>query len=127
MKRFNNLYENIYKPENIRACYYEVVRNTKNKRQVFKLQKNAENVIRSIYEELKNEKYVVGKYNVFVINVPKQRTIASQGMKDKIVNHLVAREILYPALLPSLVSTAGSTPILSTPSARSSASAAPTA
>ena len=59
MKRFNNLYENIYKTENIKACYYEVMRNTKNKRQVYKLQNNAKNVIRTIYEELKNERYVV--------------------------------------------------------------------
>lgn len=103
MKRFNNLYENIYKTENIKACYYEVMRNTKNKRQVYKLQNNAENVIRTIYEELKDERYVVGKYNVFIIYEPKQRTIVSQGMKDKIVNHLIAREILYPAILPCLV------------------------
>lgn len=103
MKRFNNLYENIYKTENIKACYYEVMRNTKNKRQVYKLQNNAENVIRTIYEELKNERYVVGKYNVFIIYEPKQRTIVSQGMKDKIVNHLIAREILYPAILPCLL------------------------
>lgn len=103
MKRFNNLYENIYKAENIKACYYEVIRNTKNKRQVYKLQNNAENIIRTIYEELKNERYVVGKYNVFIIYEPKQRTIVSQGMKDKIVNHLIAREILYPAILPCLV------------------------
>lgn len=103
MKRFSNLYENIYKPENIKACYREVMRNTKNKRQVYKLQNNADNVIRTIYEELKNERYVVGKYNVFIIYEPKQRIIVSQGMKDKIVNHLIAREILYPAILPCLV------------------------
>ena len=103
MKRFNNLYVNIYKTENIKACYYEVMRNTKNKRQVYKLQNNAKNVIRTIYEELKNERYVVGKYNVFIIYEPKRRTIVSQGMKDKIVNHLIAREILYPAILPCLV------------------------
>lgn len=103
MKRFSNLYENIYKPENIKACYREVMRNTKNKRQVYKLQNNADNVIRTIYEELKNEKYVVGKYNVFIIYEPKQRKIVSQGMKDKIVNHLIAREILYPAILSCLV------------------------
>ena len=103
MKRSSNLYENIYKPENIKACYYEVVRNTKNQRQVHQLQKNADTIIRNIYEELKNEKYVVGKYNIFVIYEPKRRTIVSQGMKDKIINHLIAREILYPALLPCLV------------------------
>lgn len=103
MKRFNNLYENIYNPENIKACYMEVMHNTKNKRQVYRLQNNVENVIRTIYEELKNEKYVVGKYNVFVIYEPKKRMIVSQGMKDKIINHLIAREILYPAILPCLV------------------------
>ena len=103
MKRFSNLYQNIYRPENIKACYYEVVNNTKNKRQVFQLQKKADTVIRNIYDELKNEKYVVGKYNMFVIYEPKQRIIVSQGMKDKIVNHLIAREILYPALLSCLV------------------------
>lgn len=103
MKRLKNLYENMYKPENIKECYYEVIRNTKNKRQVYQLQKNAEKVIKSIYEELKNEKYVVGKYNIFVIYEPKQRIIVSQGMKDKIINHLIAREILYPAILPCLV------------------------
>ena len=103
MKRFSNLYENTYKPENIRACYYEVIHNTRNKRQVHQLQKNADKVLHSIYEELKNEKYVVGKYNIFVIYEPKQRVIVSQGMKDKIVNHLIAREILYPAILPCLV------------------------
>ena len=103
MKRFSNLYENTYKPENIRACYYEVMHNTRNKRQVHQLQKNADKVLHSIYEELKNEKYVVGKYNIFVIYEPKQRVIVSQGMKDKIVNHLIAREILYPAILPCLV------------------------
>lgn len=103
MRRYSNLYENVYKPENIKACYHEVIRNTKNKRQVYKLQNNAENVIRTIYNELRNEKYVVGKYNVFIIYEPKRRIIVSQGMKDKIINHLIAREILYPAILPCLV------------------------
>ena len=72
MKRFKNLYENTYKTENIEACYKEVMRNTKNKRQVYRLQKNADNIIKSIYDDLKNEKYVVGKYNVFVIYEPKK-------------------------------------------------------
>ena len=103
MKRLSSLYENLYKPENIKACYHEVVRNTKNKRQVHQLQKNADTVIRNIYEELKNERYVVGKYNIFVIYEPKKRTIVSQGMKDKIINHLIARGILYPALLTCLL------------------------
>ena len=34
MKRVGNLYENIYKYENIKSVFYEVCRNTKNKRKV---------------------------------------------------------------------------------------------
>ena len=51
----------------------------------------------------KNEQYIVGPYNVFTIYEPKERKIVSQSMQDKIVNHLVARFILYPALLPCLL------------------------
>lgn len=43
--------------------------------------------------------------NVFTIYEPKKRTIVSQSMQDKIINHLVARHILYPALLPCLINT----------------------
>lgn len=58
--------------------------------------------ISRIYNILKNEKYVVGPYNVFTIYEPKERRIVSQNMQDKLVNHLVSRFILYPAILPSL-------------------------
>lgn len=47
--------------------------------------------------------YKVGKYNKFIIHEPKERMIVSQGIIDKIVNHLVARYILYPAILPCLL------------------------
>ena len=52
---------------------------------------------------LKARKYVPGKYNVFTIYEPKQRTIISQNMQDKVINHLVTRQILYPAILPCLI------------------------
>lgn len=56
-----------------------------------------------IYNILKNEKYVVGPYNIFTIYEPKERRIVSQGMVDKVINHLIARQILYPAILPVLL------------------------
>ena len=46
-----------------------------------------------------------GPYNVFTIYEPKERRIVSQKMRDKIINHLISRHILYPALLPCLIST----------------------
>lgn len=47
--------------------------------------------------------YEVGPYNKFIIHEPKKRLIVSQNVQDKIVNHLVARHILYPAILPCLL------------------------
>lgn len=44
-----------------------------------------------------------GPYHVFTIHEPKERRIVSQSLHDKIVNHLVSRYILYPALIPCLI------------------------
>lgn len=103
MKRKSNLYENIYKMENIQAAFNEVCRNTKNKRKVEYFKEYKCTYITRIYNILKNEQYVVGPYNVFTIYEPKERRIVSQNMQDKVINHLVARHILYPAILPCLL------------------------
>lgn len=103
MKRMSNLYEYFLSNENLYKCYREVLNNTKNKRRVNWLLNNKDEVIEEIKTELKNDTYKVGPYNFFTIYEPKKRLIASQGMKDKIVNHMVARGILYPALLPSML------------------------
>lgn len=103
MKRKGYLYENIYDFNNIVDAYEEVCRNTKNKKKVEYFKEYKCIYISRIYNILKNEEYVVGPYNIFTIYEPKQRRIVSQNMQDKVINHLVARHILYPALLPCLL------------------------
>lgn len=103
MKRKGNLYQNLYKFENIQSAFNEVCRNTKNKRKVELFKEYKCLYISRIYNILKARKYVPGKYNVFTIYEPKQRTIISQNMQDKVINHLVTRQILYPAILPCLI------------------------
>lgn len=105
MKRIGNLYKNIYDFDNIVQAYNEVCKNTKNKRKVAIFRSYKCMYISRIYEILKNREYKVGTYNVFTIYEPKERRIVSQNMQDKVVNHLVARYILYPALLPCLIDT----------------------
>ena len=105
MKRLGNLYENIYKIENIMQAFNEVCRNTKNKLRVNQYKEFKCLYIFRIHNILKNRTYVVGPYNVFTIYEPKKRRIVSQNMQDKIINHLVSRYILHPALLPCLIST----------------------
>lgn len=103
MKRKKNLYEQIYKFENILSAFDEVCRNTKNKRKVRNYKEYKCIYISRIYNTLANKSYVVGPYNVFTIYEPKERRIVSQNMHDKVINHLVSRHILYPAILPCLI------------------------
>ena len=103
MKRKNNLYENTFKMENILEAYNEVCYNKKNKKKVRNYRENKCIYISRIYNVLKNREYEVGEYNVFTIYEPKERRIVSQSLQDKVINHLVSRQILYPALIPCLI------------------------
>lgn len=105
MKRIGNLYENIYDLDNIEKAYKEVCKNTRNERKVFNMKQYKAIYISRIYNILKNREYNVGPYNKFVVYEPKERQIVSQGIQDKVINHLVARYILYPAILPCLLET----------------------
>lgn len=103
MKRHSYLYDNICKFENIKSAYNEVRKNTRNKHRVALLKDYKSIYTYRIYKTLINRNYKVGPYNQFIIYDPKERAIVSQNLEDKIVNHLVARYILYPAILPCLI------------------------
>ena len=103
MKRLGNLYQTTYNFNNIINAFNEVCRNTKNKRKVSKFKDYKCLYVSRIHNILKERKYIPGRYNVFTIYEPKERRIVSQNMQDKIINHLVSRQILYPALMPCLV------------------------
>lgn len=103
MKRKGNLYPSIYDFNNIISAYNEVCRNTRNERRVENLKEYKSVYISRIHNILKNKQYRVGSYNKFIIYEPKKRLIVSQNVQDKIINHLVARYILYPAILPCLL------------------------
>lgn len=81
----------------------EVCRNTKNKIKVERFKEYKCENITKVYNLLKNREYKVGPYIHFTLYEPKKREIVSQGMIDKIVNHLVSRYILYPVILPCLI------------------------
>lgn len=103
MKRKRNLYSQIYNFDNIIDAFNEVCRNTKNKRHVENLKEYKCVYISRIHSILKSKTYHPGPCNIFIIHEPKKRRIVSLNMQDKIINHLVARHILYPAILPCLL------------------------
>ena len=105
MKRYNNLYKNVYDIKNIINAYNEVCKNTKNKRKVEYLKEYKSTIIATIYKTLIEKNYKSKEYTKFIIYETKKREIVSQNVIDKIVNHLVARYILYVSLLPPLINT----------------------
>ena len=58
MKQIGNLYENIYKFENINSAFNEVCKNTKNKRKVANFRELKCTAISTIYTTLENKQYV---------------------------------------------------------------------
>lgn len=103
MKRYSNLYKNICNIKNIESSFNEVRKNTRNERRVFNMKQYKAYYISTIYDLVTKKNYAVGPYNKFTIYEPKERLIVSQSIIDKIINHLVARYILYPAILPCLL------------------------
>ena len=103
MKRKNNLYKDICNIYNIQTCYNEVCKNTRNPNKVWYLKNYKSVCLSQIHKTLCDKSYVVGPYFHFYIYEPKLRHIVSQRVIDKVINHLVARYILFPALLPCLI------------------------
>ena len=103
MKRYNNLYKNICNIENIMFVYKKICNTITNHKKRELLRENKAIYINRIYKILNDKNYHVGKYNKFIIHDSKKREIYSQNIQDKIINHLVSRYILYPALMPCLL------------------------
>ena len=76
----------------------EIRKNCHNKRKIYLFEKNKMQNISNIYNLLINNNYNVGKYNIFIIRDPKYRIVMSLSVRDKIVNHYLARYVLIPKL-----------------------------
>lgn len=105
MKRKKDLYNNMLILDNIVETYNEIVRNTKNKRKIYKWESMKEILFSKVYKTLENRGYKAGKYSRFIIYEPKMRVINSQDMFDKLVNHLVSKYILLPSIEPCLINS----------------------
>ncbi len=104
MKRQNNLYQKITDTGNIINMYNKKVKvTTKNKLKIEKFNDYYTINITDVENSLKTKTYEVGKYNIFLISEPKIRVIMSTNIRDKLVNHLVAKHFLIDTLEKSLI------------------------
>lgn len=100
--QFDN-YDNLLDIERIMDVYHTIRINTKNKNKLLVYEMFFSCNLFSIYETLKNKCYRHGKYNIFLLKMPKYRVIMSEQMSDKIIDHLISKYVLYPILEPKLI------------------------
>ena len=76
----------------------EIRKNTKNKRRLYVFERNKMQNISDVYTKLCLNSYYPSEYNIFIVREPKYRIVMSLKIKDKIVNHYLARHVLIPRL-----------------------------
>ena len=76
----------------------EVRKNTKNKKKIYQFEKYKMINILNIYYELSNNIIRPIKYNIFLVKYPKYGVVMSLNIKDKLINHYIARNILIKKL-----------------------------
>ena len=104
MKRVNDLYNKINNIDVIMNMYDDVVsKTTKNKRKIMKFDDYYSCNIENIKKIINNNNYYPNRYNIFFIREPKLRIIMSQSIKDKVINHLVAKYFLSDVFDKTLI------------------------
>ena len=99
-------YDEMLTYDNILSVFYKIQKNCKNKRAVCNFYDGLNIKLLNILKILKSRNYKFSKYRIFLITDPKYRIIMSENISDKIVNHMVSRHILLPALESKLIKVA---------------------
>lgn len=87
MKRTNNLIEQITNIDNIMLAFCKARKGKRTKYEVMEFQKNVENEIYNIKNELLNETIKFGDYHTFKVYDPKERSICAASFKERVVHH----------------------------------------
>lgn len=91
----NDLYKNLLDINNIKKAYKNVLKNIKSLKYKENLIKNEIHYISYVYRTIYNRKYKPKKKIRFFVNESgKKRDVYAQLPEDKIINHLVANEVL---------------------------------
>lgn len=91
-----NLYPNIYDFGNLFTAYNDSKSGKRWKNSTVRFEINALVELHHLQQALKEERYVLGPYNVFKVFEPKERTIKSIQFKHKVVQRSLCDNVLEP-------------------------------
>ena len=89
MKRVGSLYDKIYDLDNLYLAYSKARQGKGKTYGVIHFEKNLDNNLLKIQNELITESYITSKYDVFTIYDPKERQIYRLPFRDRIVQHAI--------------------------------------
>lgn len=89
MKTYKNLFQKVYKYDNLHNAYLKARRGKKNVVDVIEFTYNLEDELLNLQLELQNQTYKTGKYRHFTIFEPKERKISALPFRDRIVHHAI--------------------------------------
>jgi retron-type reverse transcriptase len=84
----------------LRARKHKVYKN-----EVIRFELNLENNITNLLNNIKNNKYRIGKYFQFKVYEPKERIINALPYRDRIVHQWYVEEFIKPYIVPKFINT----------------------
>lgn len=102
MKRFGNLYPQIYTFDNLLSAYKKARKGKRNNPTVAKFEVNMEYELLQLQKELQTETYQPGSYTTFMIYDPKKRMISAAPFRDRVVHHALCN-IIEPLFEPTFI------------------------
>lgn len=96
-------YEEIISIPNIERVYHTIRANTKHKEKILRFEMYYMMYINHIHNILLAKEYHHSRYNIFIIAEPKYRVIMSENLIDKVINHIIADNVLKPKIEPKLI------------------------
>ena len=94
----------IFTAENILNAYKLARKSRKTKQEVYMFDQNLEQRLLAMLDDLKNKKYLHGKYKQIILFDSKKRYIFSPNFRDHIFHHLIYKQI-YDVLDRKMVHT----------------------
>ncbi|MFA5381951.1 MAG: reverse transcriptase domain-containing protein [Candidatus Micrarchaeia archaeon] len=95
MKRYGNLFEQVFSKENLYQAYLDARKGKRGKRACFEFEINLGGNLAALYEEIHTGSYHPQPYFNFMVYEPKPRLIYAPAFRDIVVQHAVYR-VIYP-------------------------------
>lgn len=89
MKRFGNLYKQIYSLENLELAHKKAQKGKRKTKEVLEFNINKDLNLIILHETLKSKSYQISKYKIFTLYDPKERIIFKLPYIDRIVQHAI--------------------------------------